>query len=70
MPTKTDLYPWPTPENVCDRIHIDYAGSIKGYYFLVVVDAFSKWPEIVSTKSIFAHQTTDILNEIFSIHGL
>ncbi|XP_046803785.1 uncharacterized protein K02A2.6-like [Lucilia cuprina] len=70
MSTKTGLSPWPTPENAWERIHVDYGGPIEGYYFLVVVDAFSKWPEIVPTKSITAQQTIDILNEIFSRHGL
>lgn len=70
MPTKTPLSPWPIPQNVWERIHIDYAGPIDGYYFLVVVDALSKWPEIVPTKTISTQQTVNILSEIFSRHGL
>ena len=47
MPVKNELSPWPTPDCAWERIHIDYAGPMEGMMFLVVVDAFSKWPEIV-----------------------
>ena len=38
------------------RIHIDYAGPLHGKMYLVVVDAFSKWPEIIemALQRIFA----------------
>lgn len=37
---------------------------------MVVIDALSKWPEIVPTKTISAKQTVNISNEIFGRHGL
>lgn len=67
-PAKTPLHPWEEPENNWQRI--DYAGPFQGYYFLVVIDAKSKWAEIepcltASTSSI----TIEILKDIFSRHG-
>ncbi|XP_055921606.1 uncharacterized protein K02A2.6-like [Eupeodes corollae] len=70
MPTKTLLQPWPTPTEPWERLHLDYAGPIEGNYFLVLVDALSKWPEIVVTKSITTQRTLEILSEIFSRFGL
>lgn len=70
MPTKTTLEPWPTSSSPWDRIHIDYAGPIDGNYFLVVVDSYSKWPEIIATKSITTQRTMDILIEIFARFGV
>ncbi|XP_037931645.1 uncharacterized protein K02A2.6-like [Teleopsis dalmanni] len=70
MPTKTTLHPWAKPSDSWERLHIDYAGPIDSYYYLVVIDAFSKWPEIIQTKSITATQTISSLKEIFARFGL
>ena len=70
MPTKTLLHPWPKPSEPWQRLHIDYAGPIEGQYFLVIVDALSKWPEIISTKSITTQQTIQILLYVFARYGL
>ena len=37
--------------------------------FLIAVNAFSKWPEIVEMMSTTASTTIKILQEIFSTHG-
>ncbi|XP_037930890.1 uncharacterized protein K02A2.6-like [Teleopsis dalmanni] len=64
MPTKTTLHPWPKPSDSWERLHIDYAGPIDSYFFLVVIDAFSKWPEIPEMATISS------LKEIFARFGL
>lgn len=38
--------------------------------FLAVVDAFSKWPEVVQMSSTTAEKTVDVLRRIFSQNGL
>ena len=38
--------PWPKTDRPWARIHIDFAGPLEGYYYLIVVDSFSKWPEV------------------------
>ena len=52
------------------RIHIDYAGPFLGQMFLIVVDAHSKWPEVVGTKSSNSSHTIDILRAIFASNGV
>ncbi|GBP00422.1 Uncharacterized protein K02A2.6 [Eumeta japonica] len=44
-PPRAMLHPWEEPEHNWLRVHIDYAGPYQGYYFLVVIDAKSKWAE-------------------------
>lgn len=66
QPQKVPLNPWPTPERVWQRVHIDYAGPMDGFYLLVVVDSLSKWPEVVMTRSISASTTVKILDTIFA----
>uniref|UniRef100_A0A8R1EML3 RNA-directed DNA polymerase n=4 Tax=Caenorhabditis japonica TaxID=281687 RepID=A0A8R1EML3_CAEJA len=68
-PVKTTLEPWPASSSPFERVHIDYAGPINGIYYLVVVDSFSKWPEILPTKSITATATIALLIPIFARFG-
>ncbi|XP_011858707.1 PREDICTED: uncharacterized protein K02A2.6-like [Vollenhovia emeryi] len=69
-PIKCSLQPWPMPEKPWSRIHADYAGPIDGFSFLVIVDAFSKWPEIFKTKSTTATTTIEFFKNVFAQHGL
>ncbi|XP_049291417.1 uncharacterized protein K02A2.6-like [Anopheles funestus] len=62
--------PWPKVSTPWQRVHIDYAGPLNGEYFLVVVDAFTKWPEIIKTSSTTAVATIAILRSIFARFGV
>ncbi|KER34119.1 hypothetical protein T265_00007 [Opisthorchis viverrini] len=62
--------PWPRPEKPWSRIHIDHAGPIRGTFCLVLIDAFSKWREIVPVSSPTTSSTLRVLSNIFSQHGL
>ncbi|XP_055543306.1 uncharacterized protein K02A2.6-like [Wyeomyia smithii] len=68
--TKTSLESWPIPEKPWQRVHIDYAGPVNDMYFLVLVDALSKWPEVVATKRITTSATLAILRSIFARFGM
>ena len=46
-PPSAPLHPWDWPDSPWSRIHIDYAGPIEGKMLLIVVDAHSKWTEVV-----------------------
>ncbi|XP_040173675.1 uncharacterized protein K02A2.6-like [Anopheles arabiensis] len=61
---------WPTPSGAWRRVHVDYAEPLEGYYFLVVVDAFSKWPEIYKTTSTTTSATISMLRNIFARFGM
>ncbi|XP_061506862.1 uncharacterized protein K02A2.6-like [Anopheles gambiae] len=52
------------------RVHVDYAGPIEGDYFLLAIDSFSKWPEIIPTKTISSTATIRILRNIFARFGM
>ena len=49
---------------------MDYAGPLEGMYYLVVVDAYSKWPEVIATNRITTNATIVELNKIFSQFGM
>ena len=50
MPKKAEIHPWEWPQRPWHRVYIDYAGPVKNRYFLVIIDAHSKWAEIFSTS--------------------
>ncbi|XP_011859118.1 PREDICTED: uncharacterized protein K02A2.6-like [Vollenhovia emeryi] len=68
-PRKETLHPWPQPSRSWERLHIDFAGPMDGDVFLVVVDAFSNWPEIVRMRCTTANKTVEVLEEIFARWG-
>jgi hypothetical protein len=69
-PGKASVHPWLLPSGPWQRIHIDFAGPFKGCMFLIVCDAYSKWPEVKIMKSTTTSATIDALYEIFSRLGL
>eukprot|EP00731_Ephydatia_muelleri_P007324 Em0003g1572a len=64
------LFAWNTPSEPWSRIHVDYAGPFEGKYWLVVIDAFSKWLEIKPMQVSTAAVTIKALREIFCRFGL
>ena len=61
---------WQQPKGPWCRIHLDYAGPVEGKMLLVIVDAYSKWPEVWITLSTSAQVTIDHLRMSFATHGL
>nr|XP_039263176.1 uncharacterized protein K02A2.6-like [Styela clava] len=62
--------PWSYPNGPWQRIHMDYAGPVDGEMLLVIVDAFSKWPDVWITSSVSAHETIEKVRLSFATHGL
>ena len=46
--------PWIWPTRPWQRLHVDFAGPFNGGMFLIVVDAKSKWMEVVPMSSTSA----------------
>lgn len=69
-PNKSELIPWQPTQSAWSRVHVDYAGPIKGFYILVIVDSYSKWVEAFLTKSITSIYTIKKLREAFGRYGL
>lgn len=69
-PKCSPLHPWEWPSTPWQRIHIDYAGPFLGMMFLVVVDACSKWPEVIMMHSTTASKTIEALRTVFARNGL
>ena len=69
-PAVAPLHPWLWPTQPWQRIHIDYAGPIDGKMMLIVVDAHSKWPEVIEMSSTTSQATIRALRSLFATFGL
>ena len=69
-PQPVPLHPWAWPTRVWQRIHIDFAGPFQGHTFLVVVDAHSKWVEVIPMTSTTSQSTIIELRKLFAAYGL
>ena len=69
-PPSAPLHPWEWPSRPWVRVHVDHAGPFLGKHFLVLVDAYSKWLEVIVVPSTSSHCTIDALRSIFATHGL
>ena len=67
---KVPLSPWPVPDQPWKRIHLDFMGKFMGLYFLVIVDAYSKWIEVVTMNNPTTKATIDALSSLFARYGL
>ena len=68
-PVKSPLMPWKYPSHPWSRVHADFA-MFRNMNYLVVVDSFSKWFEVVPMKSTTASRTVEELRKLFAQHGL
>lgn len=69
------LQPLPAPSRPWQRVHIDGAGPLPetrngNKFFLVMVDAFSKWPEVVPLKTFDATSVAEaFVREVVQRHA-
>ena len=68
-PSKPANHPWMLPEKPWSRLHIDHAINFLGTNWLVLVDAYSKYPCVHPTNSTSAKATMDLLEQDFAHFG-
>ncbi|EGT46879.1 hypothetical protein CAEBREN_12555 [Caenorhabditis brenneri] len=69
-PIKNTLFSWPMAKSPWERVHADFAGGpIEGKYYLLIIDVYSKWPEIHAMSSITSTATLKIMRRIFAQFG-
>ena len=69
-PSHLPLHPWSWPSQPWQCVHVDFAGPLFGKTYLLVVDSYSKWPEIWEVSSTSTMATIEVLRHIFSVFGL
>lgn len=68
-PAKPAVHPWMLPEKPWSRIHLDHAVNFMGSNWLILIDAYSKFPCIHQTQSLSTKATIDLLRQDFALFG-
>ena len=68
-PDKPSIHPWMMPKKPWSRLHLDHAINFLGRNWLVLVDAYSKYPCFHPTTSTSSKSTTAILEQEFAHFG-
>lgn len=61
---------WEAPRAPWSRLPIDLVGPFQGQNLLIVVDAYSKWLEVILMASTASEAIMRALWKIFATHGL
>lgn len=69
-PLPAPLHPWIWPSEPWERIHVDFAGPFQNKVYLIVVDAYSKWPEVIPMASTTTEATIKELRKLFAAYGI
>ena len=68
-PAKSHTHPWTYPSHAWSQIHVDFAGPISNQMCFVIVDAYSKYPEVIKMSSTTSEATINVLRCVFSRFG-
>ncbi len=68
-PPKPAIHPWMLPEKPWSRLHLDHAINFMGSNWLVLTDAYSKYPCVHATQSVSTSTTIDLLEQDFAHFG-
>ena len=69
--TKEPIGSTEMPERPWDTLHMDFYGPLpSGEYLLVVIDRYSRFPEVEVLRSTKASSVIPKLDKIFAVHGI
>lgn len=68
-PKESPLHPWLWALRPGQLVHIDFA-EYKGQSFLVIVDSYSKWIDVIHVKSPTSSYTIEKLRKWFASAGI
>ncbi|KAL7289527.1 hypothetical protein TKK_0016502 [Trichogramma kaykai] len=67
---KASLIKFEQCNKVLERIHCDFLGPMYGKMYFIIMDAYSKWPEVYQMNSITSENTLSKLREFCARYGL
>ena len=69
-PPAAPLQSWQWPTWPWSQLHIDFAGPLEGRMFLVIIDAHSKWMEVIPMKTATPFTTIEELRWVLAKFGI
>ncbi|XP_059580407.1 uncharacterized protein K02A2.6-like [Alligator mississippiensis] len=67
---KAPVFPWEMTNYPWSCIRIDVAGTFQGKNFLIVVELYSKWLEVITVSTLTSTATVTTLCQLFATHGV
>jgi hypothetical protein len=64
------MHSWPPGTKPLEPIHIDFHRPQLGRQFLIFLDAWSKYADVISVSGMTSRQTVEILLQLFAQHGV
>ncbi|XP_039288369.1 uncharacterized protein K02A2.6-like [Nilaparvata lugens] len=64
------IHKWLPPDAPWQRIHVDHAGPFFNKYFLILVDAYSKWIEVFFVPNLSSTSNIPFFRETFARFGM
>ncbi|UYV63015.1 K02A2.6-like [Cordylochernes scorpioides] len=64
------VHRWESAPTPWYRVHLDFAGPFMNKMFLIVIDSYSKWPEVIIMNLTTAGNTIRVLRDLFSRYGI
>ena len=69
-PTRDSLTPTPLPDRPWQRVDIDFWGAMpNGEYLLVLIEEYSRYPEVEFVHTTCAQAVIPHLDRVFSTYG-
>ena len=68
--TRDPLKPNPAPKEPWQRLYCDHWGPIDNKHILVIIDALTRYPEVMVVKGTSAEQNIQAFSETFARHGV
>ncbi|XP_045778211.1 uncharacterized protein K02A2.6-like [Maniola jurtina] len=69
-PPAAPLHSWPWPAEPWSRLNLDFLGPFNNAYYLIIIDAHTKWIEVEKLTSISATVVISRLRQLFAKFGL
>ena len=69
LPAKAPLHPWELPQKPWQWVHVDFVRPFLGRYFLLAIDAHSKWSEIIEMYNTTAAKMISELRKKEKVHS-
>ena len=68
-PAAAPVHRWSMPDRAWQRVHVDYLGPLRQPMWLVIVDAHSKWPEVIPMPSTMSLAAIASLRTVIARYG-
>ena len=69
-PPHAERHQWDPAKGPWQRVHADFAGPVHGTTFLILVDSYSTWAEMVPMRLTTAERTIAVMRSCFAQFGL